>query len=790
MPGDRRAYAHTYCPSRKPPPARARRRCRCGSTRRLKFLMFLSMLTVAAAIGTGYLVTHTESQAAKPGLAREMDRNMRSTMQGVHRELTSIVSYINSTIAVLEVDPTLVVSAARMGRFVAKSALPGSDFLRWNTVAQRNQTDELMAFINARRWPNQAALLGPMATTQNGAMRVEPWVADHDRIMLSVFAVDNNGAPPGFGGYNWVAADTLRSLGDPYACVRFWKPCAHVIRYSEGITRLVLRVPFHWDASAPDGTTFTNTHTMEVQTDLHLLLVGLHKQEAVGCSVESVMLHQSGLRERGVLAQDSRYQQAVSTSSCVSEAMPFSNLTFHFVCCALDHTLHSMVSDRHMLLGAITAIAVCVFVSLAVCVVNMRHRARTAARANKHKTKFLSYLLHEIRNPLHSLMAIIEAVQEYHAGQPCLPTAEYRASMGTLATNMHLTLNDVLDIRTMESGHVVRSLAPRSIPSMYAELDIVYRTRAGVDGLRWHAEVGDDVPGTIFTDGPRVMHCMHNLLNNSFKYCRRGSVTLRWEMDADARLVVSVADTGCGISAEQMKLLFCPYLRVGSQTDQINGTGLGLYMVKSICDMLEIDIQLHSTEKEATMVCMRFPRWSTDNIAAEQLKATGPNLSPSRDSPQRRLASTRPGQLVRVLVVEDNLLSNKLLCRMISSMRVGLVFTVHPAFDGKQAVDAFRKNPFDIVFMDVQMPVMDGLTASKLIRSHDVHVPIVVTTANALTQDRQGFESMGITHELINSFARADLLGILERVFGDCVDLADTPKSSPHTSNGMDAYLV
>ena len=346
------------------------------------------------------------------------------------------------------------------------------------------------------------------------------------------------------------------------------------------------------------------------------------------------------------------------------------------------------------------------------------------ARAMRHKDDFLASMSHELRTPLNAVIGLTDALLEGIGG----PLSERQRSwLGDIASSgKHLLglINDILDLARVASGRVdpdLQTVDPREVA------DGAQRLVAGAAlarGVRMDTEIAPDL--APFTSDPRLLRqILLNLLGNAVKFTPKGGAVMFRVRRDDAHVVFEVQDTGIGIPAERRADIFQPFLQIDQGLDRENGgTGLGLALVSRMSELLGGAVQVESTPGQGSTFTVRLPSLG----------------APRRDSgevagPLTEFPSVSASSALSVLLAEDNPANVRTFSEYLSAKGM----KVHVVGDGEAAVAAVATQRIDIILMDIQMPKMDGLQATRLIRSEARlrRVPIVALTALAMPGDRE-----------------------------------------------------
>lgn len=369
---------------------------------------------------------------------------------------------------------------------------------------------------------------------------------------------------------------------------------------------------------------------------------------------------------------------------------------------------------------------------------------QAAEAANEAKSMFLATMSHEIRTPMNGILGMAQLLQL--ADLTDSEREEYVQTILNSGKTLLTLLNDILDLSKVEAGKIELLPASFSADALVNELSALFAEPASSKSLQlqgsWQGPAGQH----YLADVTRLRQMISNLLSNAIKFTAEGSVRLEMRelqrTNQQALLEFSVTDTGTGIAPEQLSRLFNPFIQVdGSNTRQFGGTGLGLSIIKSLARLMEGEVGVSSEPGRGS----RF--WFT---ARAGLLAAGAEPSTTKAVPavvDRATASPDP---LDIMVVEDNATNRKVITALVK--KLGHQITLFG--DGAQAVEAIRNGlrP-SLILMDVQMPVMDGLTATRLIREYEAatHLrrhPVIALTAGAFEEDHQRCQEAGMDHFL------------------------------------------
>jgi signal transduction histidine kinase/ActR/RegA family two-component response regulator len=375
-------------------------------------------------------------------------------------------------------------------------------------------------------------------------------------------------------------------------------------------------------------------------------------------------------------------------------------------------------------------------------------QARDAANAaNVLKTQFLANMSHEIRTPLNGVLAMAEVMSMGDLA----PVQRDRLDVIRRSGGLLLAvLNDVLDLSKIEAGKLTLFEDDFDVEVVVGEARDNFAIMAEAKNLEFHVEVAEAARGWWRGDADRLRQIVGNLLSNAVKFTPAGAVSATIEASERGGLRMVVRDTGVGIAPEKLPSLFEKFTQAdNSATRRFGGTGLGLAICRELTQMMGGSIDVESGEGRGSTFTVELP-----------LTRGKPASVPAADAGQ----GGEDGDL-RLLAAEDNPTNQQVLAAVLGSLGI----EVHIVPDGKEAVEAWRTGAYDLILMDIQMPVMDGISAASAIRAAEKETgrrrtPIVALTANALTHQVEEYLAVGMDAHVAKPIEIAKLYDAISAV--------------------------
>jgi PAS domain S-box-containing protein len=376
-----------------------------------------------------------------------------------------------------------------------------------------------------------------------------------------------------------------------------------------------------------------------------------------------------------------------------------------------------------------------------------------ADEANRAKSQFLANMSHELRTPLNGVLGYAQILQRDSAMGPkqreCLEAIE------SCGQHLLTLINDVLDLSKIEAGRMEVRNEPCDLPRLLTDVGHVVRQRAEAKGLRFDLLMSPHVPRGVLTDPTKLRQVLVNLLGNAVKFTEHGNVTMSIGPDSHDRLRFAVTDTGIGIPPARQAEIFDAFKQTEAGA-AAGGTGLGLAISRKIVQALGGELAVESEIGRGSTFYFTLPLYVADST--QLAGADGAAESDRRDV---RLA---PGQRVRVLIADDRAANRDILVKLLTNAG----FDTLECENGQQAVDLTRRERPNLVFMDVRMPVLDGLSATRMLRRDPElkDVPVIAVTASVFPDAQRQARAAGCNDIIGKPFRAGEVFTRIEQHLG------------------------
>ncbi|MBS0410270.1 MAG: response regulator [Proteobacteria bacterium] len=396
-----------------------------------------------------------------------------------------------------------------------------------------------------------------------------------------------------------------------------------------------------------------------------------------------------------------------------------------------------------------------------------RQKEQEAADANAAKSTFLATMSHEIRTPLNGVLGMAQAMQADELSEP------QRARLGVIRQAGHAltaVLNDVLDLSKIEAGQMQIEAIPFDLGETLRASVAAFGHLADAKGLALSLHIEDDAHGLYRGDPTRLRQVTHNLISNAVKFTTEGRIDVTAWRD-EGRLLVAVADTGPGIPADQKEKLFGKFVQLdASTTRRHGGSGLGLAICREISGLMGGEVSVDTAPGRGSTFTLRLP-----------LERLGAAPAPEPTVPAN--VAERPP--LRILAAEDNEVNRLVLTTLLAQGGGDLTVVCN----GAEAVEAWAGGDWDVVLMDIQMPLMDGVTAVRRIREREAaeglrRTPVIALTANAMLHQVEELKAAGMDDHVGKPIDIARLFAAIEMAVADEPGLPARAVAEPGRSAG------
>lgn len=381
----------------------------------------------------------------------------------------------------------------------------------------------------------------------------------------------------------------------------------------------------------------------------------------------------------------------------------------------------------------------------------LRDAKQQAEESSRAKEFFLANMSHEIRTPMNAILGMGRQLQKTNMDEK---QQFYLDSINSAATNLLVIINDILDFSKIEAGKMTLENIGFEMNGILNKAMQVVNHKAEEKGLELSCAIDPNIAPVLMGDPYRINQVLINLLGNSVKFTEKGSVRIHCSLIENnydnQKVQIEVVDTGIGMSDEFIKSLFDKFIQEDDRNGKkYAGTGLGMSIVKELVELMNGSISVESKKNIGTIIKLSLPfaKGTLEDLPQKTEKKTNSKILSNK----------------KVLLVEDNEM-NRVLATIVLSQFSAIV---DEAVNGEQAVNAVRNNHYDIILMDMRMPVMDGVEATQIIRNEiSKNIPIIALTANAVVGEKQKCLDAGMNDFLIKPFEEEELVHVMAKWLG------------------------
>jgi signal transduction histidine kinase/DNA-binding response OmpR family regulator len=396
-----------------------------------------------------------------------------------------------------------------------------------------------------------------------------------------------------------------------------------------------------------------------------------------------------------------------------------------------------------------------------------------ALAASQAKSEFLANISHELRTPMNGLLGMLDLVLDSHVNGEQREQVEIAQRCAYSLLDL---LNDILDLSKIEAGRMILEKVPFYMRTVAEDCVKAQGAKAKQKGVDLRFECTGDLANVI-GDPLRLRQIVSNLLSNAIKFTEKGSVQVRLGVskttDDNVSMLLEVTDTGSGIPADKLPLIFEKFTQADSSISRkYGGTGLGLAITKRLVELQGGTIRVKSRAGQGSTFTVEIPF------------ETAPAQAPMVELRQEKVTASVASRQTRLLLVEDNAVNQRVVLAMLRKKE----YKIDVANNGQEALDKLKsaEEPYSLILMDVQMPVLDGLETTRAIRRNPSwnHLPIIAMTAHAMIGDRERCLEAGMSGYISKPVQQAGLISVIEQF------LASGPGVAAPQANGMERILT
>ncbi len=373
---------------------------------------------------------------------------------------------------------------------------------------------------------------------------------------------------------------------------------------------------------------------------------------------------------------------------------------------------------------------------------------RLAEDANLAKSRFLANMSHEIRTPLNIVLGFAELMQQ----EGGLSESNDQRLRAISANGRHLLamINRILELAKIESGQLELHPVSFDLQRLLEDVKMMFSDQIALRRNQLILELSEHLPNGIILDQTRLQEILVNLIGNSVKFTQNGQITLKVDSKKSGYLNFSVSDTGIGIPADRLDEIFTPFRQAHTGAQQAPGTGLGLSISSEYARLMGGELQVSSVPDQGSCFSFSLPY------------EAAPDLDERQDD-EPALLAIESGRLLKLLIVDDRADNRQLLHELLAP----LGFQLFEAENGQEAITLWQQESPDLILMDLAMPVLDGISATRMLRQeYGAQTPIIALTANAFEDTRSDALHAGVDDFIAKPFPRRELLRIIRLRLG------------------------
>jgi signal transduction histidine kinase/CheY-like chemotaxis protein len=435
---------------------------------------------------------------------------------------------------------------------------------------------------------------------------------------------------------------------------------------------------------------------------------------------------------------------------CIAEITSIRRYELTAITRALQRSEKKAIEFSYILIAAVLLAAAGAFWYIILLIQKLIRSEKKVRETARIKENFLANMSHEIRTPMNAILGFTQLLSQKNIDDD---TKHYVKAIRDSGENLLSIVNDILDISKIEAGMMRIEQAPFSLRGLVNSIEMMMLPRANAKGIRFSVEIDDSIPDVLEGDAVRLTQILANLLSNALKFTSEGFITLKITAASitgnTVQVKMDVRDTGIGIEPQKLQHIFGRFQQADETiTRQYGGTGLGLSIVKDLVELQQGSISVESISGMGTVFHVIIPYIiSTHPVAGDFVAMESPFSAPISSD-------------VRILITEDNEFNQSLLSHLFRNWQIQFDM----AANGMEAIEKLKTTAYDLVLMDIQMPVMDGYTAARRIRDElQSNIPIIAMTAHAMPGEKEKCLSYGMNDYIAKPVRQEQLSQVISR---------------------------